>query len=146
MTISLGKTPDDPRVIRKTFNTVASFSGSLKNDSSIITPTVRIAGNVGSVAGCNYMHIPEFGRYYFITNIVSIANNLYEVSGKVDVLKSNADDILASKALAYRSSGNYDLYLDDSNFKLHANPNIRTTSFPSGFDFTNSSFLLFAAG
>ena len=76
MTISLGKTPDDPRVIRKTFNTVASFSGSLKNDSSIIYPTVRIAGNVGSVAGCNYMHIPEFGRYYFITNIVSIANNL----------------------------------------------------------------------
>lgn len=146
MTISLGKTPDDPRKINKAFNSVASYSGSLKNDSSIIRPTIRIAGNIGSVAGCNYMHIPEFGRYYFITDIVSIANNLFEVSGKVDVLKSNADDILKSPALAYRSSGNYDLYLDDSNFKLHANPVIRTTSFPSGFDFSNSSYLLFAAG
>ena len=146
MTISLGKTPDDPRTVKKTFNPVASYTGSLKNDSSIIRPTIRIAGNVGSVAGCNYMHIPEFGRYYYIIDIVSIANNLFEVVGKVDVLKSNADDILASKGLAYRSATNYDLYLDDSNFKLHNNPIIRTTSFPSGFDFSNSSYLLFVAG
>ena len=146
MNVNIGKTPDDPRVIDKTFTSVLSLSGSLKNDCSIMRPTIRCAGSAASIAACNYMYISEFQRYYYITDIVSIANNLFEVSGRVDVLKSNATDIKNSRGLAFRSSSNYDLYLDDSNFKLYSNPKIRTTSFPSGFNFSNSSYLLFCSG
>lgn len=146
MNISLGTCSDDPRVVSKSYHASVSFNGSLKNDCDIMNPTIRIAGSIGSVANCNYMYIPDFGRYYFITNIVSIANNLYEVSGKVDVLKSNASDIRASYGIANRNASNYDLYLDDGNFRLHANPTIVTKSFPDGFNFNNSSYLLMVSG
>lgn len=146
MNITLGKTNDDPRVVSKTMSGIASYSGSLKNDCSIMRPTVRISGNIGSVAGANYMHIPEFQRYYYITDIRSVANNLFEVTGRVDVLKSNEADIRASNGIACRSASNYDLYLDDGNFKLHSNPNIVTHSFPAGFTYTKTSYLLLCAG
>lgn len=146
MNISIGTTPDDPRVVDKSFSITASFSGSLKNDSGILKPTIRVTGNISSVAGCNYMHIPAFNRYYYITEINSVANNIFEISGKVDVLKSNAADIRASNGIACRNSYNYDLYLDDSNFKLHCNPKIVTKQFPGGFNYSDACYILMVAG
>lgn len=146
MNITLGKCSDDPRVIDKKMSSLASYSGSLKNDCSIMRPTVRITGSISAVAGANYMYIPDFQRYYYITDIVSVANNVFEVSGRVDVLKSNAADIKGSNGIACRSATNYDLFLDDGNFKLHANPKIITHSFPAGFSYSHSTYLLMVSG
>lgn len=148
MNISVGKTSDDPRKIKKSFSSVASFSGQLKNESSIKNPVILVQGNISSVASCNYMHIPAFDRYYYLSDCVSISNSLFELRGTEDVLMSNANDILQSFAIAKRSSSNYDLYLDDGNFKLKSNPIVVTHAFPNAIpcSASDSCFLLMCTG
>ena len=144
MTISIGKTPDDPRKINKAFNSVASYSGSLKNDSSIIRPTIRIAGNIGSVAGCNYMHIPEFGRYYFIDDVQSVRNNVTIISGHVDVLMTYNSQIRNCTAIIRRQENDWNLYINDGSLITYANDWVQAKNFPGSF--SDESFILMVNG
>lgn len=80
MTINIMLNNSEDAKINKNITTIASLSGTLKNETSIMNPTILMEGNVSSIAGCNYMYIPEFGRYYFITDVRSIRNKLYEIS------------------------------------------------------------------
>ena len=44
---------------------------NLKDDTSIINPVLTLnLKSHSKLRKCNYIYIPDFGRYYFITNIV----------------------------------------------------------------------------
>lgn len=148
MTFSIGNTSDDPRKIKKSYHAVSSFSGTLKNDCSTSQPIILVECNISTIARCNYMYIPSFGFYYYVDAIKSVSNKLCEIQGHKDVLMSNADDILSSPIIAKRSQSNYDLYLDDANFKVKSNPKIVTHKFPNAIPCTaaKSCFLLMCAG
>lgn len=64
-----------------------TLTGTLKNNTSIIEPTVRIEVDSG-IVNCNYAYIPEFSRYYFIRDKVNISNNIWEIVMHSDVLTS----------------------------------------------------------
>ena len=51
----------------------------------------------------NYAYIPEFERYYFVTNIVNVRNNLWEVHFHVDVLQTYWNDYKYSPSVISRS-------------------------------------------
>lgn len=82
----------------------------LKENCGMLTPVLIISANVTDK---NYLYIPLFSRYYFITNITRLDNNRVEIACKCDVLMSFKDDILKLKVIATRSSNKYNQYLID---------------------------------
>lgn len=86
MDIVLGVIHDEKNKLNKTINNPTTLTGTLKQETSVIKPTIIIEAN--NPSSYNYMYILEFGRYYFITDIVCIRNGLWKISGTVDVLMS----------------------------------------------------------
>lgn len=123
---------------------LATVTGELKTETSIIDPVIMIEGDLSTFNLCNYLTIPSFGRSYFVNNIRSIRNNLIEISAHVDVLSSFADEIRSNSAIVKRQENNWNLYLNDGSFKVYQNPNVLTKAFPSGF--TTQEFVLAVAG
>ena len=86
----------------------------IKFPSSIIDPTLTLNGTaIANLWQFNYIRLDEFDRYYFIDDIISIANNLWEVHCHVDVLMSWKDEIKTNNALVTRSSNKGNPYLQD---------------------------------
>ena len=55
----------------------------------------------------NYCYISDFNRYYYIDDIVSIANNLWEISLDCDVLYTYKDKIIENDAFIDRQENLY---------------------------------------
>lgn len=100
----------------------------LKRDTSILRPVLLI-NSVQDIYTYNYMYISEFGRYYFIDDIRSINNNMWEISAHVDVLETYKTDILSNTAVLKRQEKKFNLYLDDPEFKVLNNYRIQTKRF-----------------
>ena len=130
--------------INKDISNILTLSGTLKNQTSIINPSIIIEADLTNITSCNYLTIPSFNRSYFITNIESLRNNLVEISAHVDVISSFKNEILANTAIVKRQENNWNLYLDDGIFKSYQNPIVITKAFPSGF--TTQEFVLAVAG
>ena len=145
MMIHIQQTTSEKNKIGKSISTLYTASGALREGTSIINPVIMISGaNVPTLKNANYMHIPDFNRYYFITDIKSIRNGLIEISGHVDVLQTYSSQIRNNTAIIKRNANSWNLYIEDGLFKTYANPHIFTKEFPSGFK--EPSYVLFVAG
>lgn len=141
--IKCGVTTAEKRQLHKTMSTVVNATGTLRNESSVINPSILIEASAASLAGCNYMEIPTFGRKYFITDVVSVSNDLCMVSGHVDVLATYADQITQNQAILSRSANNWNLYLNDSSFKVTNKTRVNCLKFPD--EFTKESSIIMVA-
>lgn len=130
--------------VTKSVDNLLTVSGTLKEETSIIDPVIKIECDLAAVIGCNYLSIPTFGRSYFVNNISSIRNGLVEFSCHVDVLSTFADSIKTNTAIIKRQEKKWNLYLNDGSFKVYQNPTVLTKAFPSGF--TTQEFILAIAG
>lgn len=128
----------------KNLETVSTVTGTLKENTSIIDPVIKIQCDLSSVAKCNYMYIPEFGRYYFITDMKSITDTIVEFSAHVDVLTTYKQGIRVNSGITKRQQNNWNLYLNDGSFKIYQNPHVVTKAFPSGFN--TMEYVLAVAG
>ena len=128
----------------KSLSSVLTVDGTLKDDTSIIDPVIKIQCDLSSVKNCNYMYISEFGRYYFITDMRSISANVVEFSGHVDVLTTYRTQIRSNTGIIKRQENTWNLYLNDGTFAVYQNPMVLTKAFPSGF--TTQEFVLAIAG
>ena len=81
----------------------------LKETTSIDAPTFIIQGN-----DFNYNYAQFEGRYYFITDVRSVHNNLTEVDCVIDVLATYKSEILASQQYVCYSANANDLWLPDT--------------------------------
>lgn len=122
--------------------------GTLREGTSIIDPTIIVEANSPGFQAnkSNYIYIEEFGRYYYITNIVSINYTLWELHCHVDVLMSYKDQIKAQTAIVARQESQYNLYLDDGVFMAYQNPIVQTKLFSNPTPFETQSFVLMVAG
>lgn len=144
MTITFYKNTSENNALYKSLTEITTVTGVLKEQSSMIDPII-IFENIDSYIGqINYVYIAEFNRYYFITNIESVHNNLWRVSMHVDVLYTYRDKIKSNSAIIERNEIEYDLKLNDGIFKTAQNPRIAQFTFPSGF--TNWDFVIGIAG
>lgn len=132
-------------VAEKNFTTVDTLTGTLRNETSITNPTVRIEYS-GALQNVNYFYIPQFQRYYFVTDIRSIRTDIWEISGRCDVLTTawNLDDLKKCKGITKKQENQWNLNLNDGSFKVYQNPIVTTHKFPTGF--TTQSFILAVAG
>lgn len=131
--------------LNKTLTTLSTISGVLKDETSIVNPTIIIE-YAGIPEEANYLYIAEFGRYYYIEDINSVRNGLIEITCASDPLMSFNTSIKNCSGIIRRaqSASHYNMLLDDGSFRTYANPYIRTVAFPNGF--TNATFLLAVAG
>lgn len=102
MIIKLFNTTDSNNTIGKTLTDEQTFDITFKDTFDIINPIVMLKSDVPILK--NYAHIPEFGRYYFITSIQIQPNKIYKLYLECDVLESFKNDILASYGLVTRSA------------------------------------------
>lgn len=103
--------------VNKTLTQIMTVNCVLRNSSSIINPTfdITISGDVTNedLFQCNYIRVPAFNRYYYVTDIVSTIHNVVTYYTHVDVLMSFKDGILNNNALVERNQYEYDNLLDD---------------------------------
>ena len=84
------------------------YSCILKEASSIANPTIQLDIGTGSDPVFNYCYIPEFNRYYWITDWTWVRNRLWEAALSTDLLATFRDDIGSSSLYVLRSSASYD--------------------------------------
>lgn len=133
MTIKLYINRSDKNVLDKNLTQVGGdITGTLREDCSVVNPVISIEGLDSNITGVNYAYISEFGRYYYINNIVC-KGKLFELNMHVDVLKTYAQEIRENKAVISRQQNRYNLYLQDGVFKTSAFPHIQVAQFPNGF-------------
>lgn len=136
---------DSERIaVTKDLTTIATMSGVLREESSIINPIILIECNLSDVKNANYLTVTEFGRSYFINDISSIRNGLVELNCHVDVLSSFATAIKANKGIVFRQENDWNLYLNDGVIEVYQNPIVTTHEFPNSFD--GESYVLALAG
>ena len=145
MQIVLYKNASEPNTINKTISNALTLSGVLREESSISKPTFRICSN-SDISQYNYCYIPEFGRYYFISEIVIERTGIWNISTKCDVLESFKNKILDLEAVIGRQENEFNLYFSDPEWKVYENDHVMTRDFPSGFDNTGTYYLTVAGG
>lgn len=134
MTINLFQNNSDTNVVSKSLTAKGTLTGTLREDCSIIDPIIKVEGISGSdLPYINYCEIVEFGRYYYIKDIV-LVGKLYELRCHIDVLETYKDQIKPLKAIIARNQYDFNLYLQDGMMKEYANPHIEIKQFPNGFD------------
>ena len=92
MDITLYTMGSEKNEIYKSLQNGNTLSGYLRGESSVVTPAFIIEH--ANPSQYNYCYIPDFGRYYFITDITSIRTGLWRISCSVDVLMSYQSQIL----------------------------------------------------
>ena len=124
MKLTFMKTSSDKRDLRKSTTTIKTVNCKIKEGTSIINPTLIINKMSAShIRQCNYAHISDFGRYYFINDIVEMPAEQIQVSLHVDVLNTYKDNIRGLTTLIERQENVYSPYFVDEEML------VRTTRF-----------------
>lgn len=120
---------------------------TLKDNTSVENPVLMIR-STSNISSYNYMYIPDFGRYYYINEIVSVHNGLWEIHAHVDVLMTYKSQIRGCNATFKRQENLFNLYLDDPEFKTYNKSDIVTKAFSGGNGplSKNMSYVLVVAG
>lgn len=111
MTIIFYNVSDEPIKLSKTLTGGATLTGTLRAPASVTDPVIVIEKD--SFPTWNYAYISEFGRYYFINNITSIREDLWQIDMHVDVLKSFSANILTQTAFVSRNEFDEDNRIAD---------------------------------
>lgn len=90
----------------------AFYNFQLKDESSIIHPTITCNFGLNTVPTYNYLYFPSFSRYYFINNW-SYGKGIWTAECDVDVLASWKSYIGDSTLFVVRSSSANEFYLND---------------------------------
>ena len=100
------------------------ISGVLREASSLIHPSITFTSDI--IPTFNYVYIPIFNRYYYVTDITSIKNKLWQMSLTVDVLMTYKEALLACTGYIDRNENEYNGLIPDSMISLEKGETIET--------------------
>ena len=144
MTINLFQNNSDANVVSKSLTTKGTVTGTLREGCSIIDPVIKIEGISGSdLPYLNYLEIVEFGRYYYIRDIV-LVGKLFECHCHIDVLETYKDQIANIPAVISRQENMNNVMLTDGLLKTYADPHIEIRRASGGF--TDFQYIFCVAG
>ena len=144
MTINLFQNNSDANVVQKSLTTKGTVTGTLREGCSIIDPVIKIEGISGSdLPYLNYLEIVEFGRYYYIRDIV-LVGKLFECHCHIDVLNTYKDQIKTLPAVIARNENLNNVMLTDGLLKTYADPHIEIRKSNGGF--TDFQYIFCVAG
>lgn len=144
-TISLFKTASENNRVVKVLTDEKQLSGELRNQTSVLNPTIRIE-SADNISTYNYAYISEFGRYYYITDIVSVRTNLWVVSLRCDILMSYKDEIQSMNVILNNTQETgLSNYMASPNWVNLVKTKTDIKVFPSGLS-EQGEFILITAG
>lgn len=143
MDVNFYKNKSDKKYLDKNIELIATTNCIFKDDTTVKNPTL-ILSNINGLTQSNYLYIEDFDRYYYIDNI-TYSQQRYYIECSCDVLMSFSDDIKNCTAIIERQENEYNLYLNDEEYKVYQYPRVQTKRFANGFD-TNSFILAIAGG
>ena len=144
MNITFYKNSSEKEKIGKSLSSGLTLSGNLRDECSITSPNILVEAT--SLVDYNYCYIPEFKRYYFISDITSVRNNLWRVSLKCDVLESFKSDILNSSCIVNKQQNqSYSNNIDDGSYINRVDNFIEIANYQNGFN-ADGEFILLTAG
>ena len=122
MKLQMLTTSADKRALSKSASEIDTVTCKLKQGTSIINPIV-IIGKISAknIHRFTYAYIPDFGRYYFVNDIVESPANQLEVSMHVDVLRTYASDIRGISTLILRQENVFSPYFVDEEALVRTN-------------------------
>lgn len=97
MQVEFCTTTDNNRVINKTVTVNATLDIVFRQEVDEQSPVIVM--NKTNLAGSNYVHIPDFKRYYFISRVDNYTANLVILHLTTDLLMTYKDIILTSQVL-----------------------------------------------
>lgn len=113
----------------------------------LMSPLIRIGSvSLDTLNNVNYAYIPDYGRYYYVDPPIASNNKVFALQLNVDVLMSFADEIKNLTAVIARQENNYNLYLQDPEFKVYANTEKKTIKFSKNPFTKSAQFLLTVSG
>ena len=144
-TISLFKTASENNRVVKVLTDEKQLSGVLRYQTSVLNPSIMIE-SADNISTYNYAYIPEFGRYYYITDIVSVRTNCWVVSLRCDVLMSYKDEIQGLNVILNNTQETgLSNYLASPNWVNLVKTKTDIKVFPSGLS-EQGEFILITAG
>ena len=135
------QTSDERNVIGKSLTNKGTYTGSLRNESNIHSPSIIVEADLADLTGCNYFSI--YGHFYWVTDIRSIRSGICEISGTVDALETYRAGIGSSSCIYKRQQNKWNLYIDDGAFITYANDKMYTVNFNA---ITGNSIVLITQG
>lgn len=147
MNIKLCSSTSEIVAINKDISIIDDVSATIKGALSVENPVLILQYKSDIQPNVNYVYIPEYNRYYFVTDIINLTGGRYEIHCKVDVLMSFKNDILNLSCIVDKQSSkdNANMYLDDGSFVVQSKEFVNTINFPRGFN-DNGEFILITAG
>jgi len=115
----------------------------LKEPCTVVNPIIELSTFIPNAC---YAYIPDFNRYYFITNIESETRDIWRYSMAVDALATYKNDIINSSQYCSRSSAG-NAYLNDA-LITHLENQVELKTLRENIDIglSGSTFVLEVAG
>ena len=145
MTIRLLTTKSENNRIDKSYRVDNEISGDIKDQCSILSPTIIL--QLDSYPVSNYAYIVELNRYYFIQDIVILCDGVYQLSLRVDVLMSYKSQIKSLDVIVNKQEKRYNSnkYINDGSFVVENRTFNQIINFQNGFS-NNAQYVLVTAG
>ena len=115
MKIQLYRNMSDARKLDKNLAKLAEVTCHLKDDTSVFEPTFVVSEkNIDKYFSTfNYVKCTDFGRYYYVTDIVAMTGHEVAIHCHSDVLSSFKNYIRNSKAIINRQEFKSTPYIPD---------------------------------
>jgi len=134
----------DKNRLFKVLSSPINISGTLKEQTSVTKPAILI--EIENPTQYNYAYIPDFGRYYYITDMVSVVSGLWRIAMSVDVLETYHNAILnCSGIISNSETDGYEIYLPSDVWQAKVKSFTDIISFPNGL-LDDGEFILITAG
>lgn len=120
MDLKLYRISDADNVINKTLGAATTIQVVLKRDFNIINPVIILRDLGNNLQSFNYCEFPEFGRKYFVRDVVNISADIWQLNCECDVLETYKNAILEGRAKFLRKikTGDYlEISVDSSYLK-----------------------------
>lgn len=146
MDITLYVNNSEVNKIKKSLSGANTLTGKLRNESNVISPQILIAAENPAGYGYNYCYIPDFKRYYFIKDITSIRQGIWNLSLESDPLMSFADAILNCQVILNETTETgKSNYLPGRNWVNNCKNKTDILNFSNGLN-NEGQFILITAG
>ena len=147
MDITLYNNASEPNEINKALTLVDTATAVIKGDISFETPSIILNYDGDVVDNINYFSIPELNRSYFITDLKNLTGGRYQIQGRVDVLESFKNEIMALSVIVDKSNiaADVNMYIDDGSYMVENKEFNTVLNFPTGFN-EDGEYILITAG
>lgn len=139
--INLYNNESPPNKISKQITLILALEGTLKSESDIVNPIIRIYAP--TLPNFNYARIPTFNRYYYLRDVESVRADIWDIKLASDPLMSfDLTDV--SGVLVEGQSGGSD-YLEHRHFVRNVKSKTNIINFPNGL-LDSGEYILITAG